>query len=314
MNGSGTTMLLDLLSKHSEIYGFRGETKVLPYLVKTFGTFPILDPERRKRAWKAVLSLSEFQNRNRGQAIPLPAKNEKQFQTVADMLSYAFKYFAAREHKERWCEKSPHNSFHMGLLSRAFPDARFIHIVRDGRDCAASFHRRWHRNPYLTILRWKRVLASTDRDRKEVGSRLFELQYEKLTAEPERFMREVCTFLGLSFEDSVLLSRQPETERVGQVGKVFRNSRRWDAYFSRAEIERMEGIAGIWLQRFGYPTEVAGDVEPFLINRVVWQLGDWRRAFRQEFERTFRSSRRGRWGRLVRSVGDAVRQAYANRL
>jgi hypothetical protein len=47
MNGSGTTMLLDLLSKHSEIYGFRGETKVLPYLVKTFGTFPILDPEGR---------------------------------------------------------------------------------------------------------------------------------------------------------------------------------------------------------------------------------------------------------------------------
>lgn len=41
----------------------------------------------------------------------------------------------------RFAEKSPSNSFIVPFLARAFPDARFVHIVRDGRDAALSLVR-----------------------------------------------------------------------------------------------------------------------------------------------------------------------------
>ena len=38
----------------------------------------------------------------------------------------------------RFCEKTPTNAFLLPFLGRAFPDALFVHIIRDGRDVAAS--------------------------------------------------------------------------------------------------------------------------------------------------------------------------------
>lgn len=42
-------------------------------------------------------------------------------------------------------EKTPRNSFRIPFMQRIFPEARWIHIIRDGRDAVLSIHRQWRR-------------------------------------------------------------------------------------------------------------------------------------------------------------------------
>jgi hypothetical protein len=46
---------------------------------------------------------------------------------------------AERAGKPRWGDKTPMYMRHLGLLERLFPDAQYVHLVRDGRDAALSF-------------------------------------------------------------------------------------------------------------------------------------------------------------------------------
>ena len=73
------------------------------------------------------------------------AKSMRNVGWFAGIFNAIFQSFAARQGKRLWCEKSLQNMQHMEKLAHAFSHAKFIHIIRDGRDCAASLHQRWRR-------------------------------------------------------------------------------------------------------------------------------------------------------------------------
>src|SRR5690606_12199558 len=125
-------------------------------------------------------------------------------------LDGVLRYFAAREGKSRWCEKTPQHAQHLDSLSLLFPRARFIHLVRDGRDCAASFYRRWKRAPELTMHRWKHVVRLARSQGAQLGpERYLELRFEALTADPDHWLRRICDFVGVAFDPAVLQSSRP---------------------------------------------------------------------------------------------------------
>ncbi len=71
-------------------------------------------------------------------------------------------------------------------LSAAIPDAKFIHIYRDGRDVAQSNHRRWNKNPQWSMYRWAHVVQAGRQAGEGLDSdRYLELGYEAFTSEPE---------------------------------------------------------------------------------------------------------------------------------
>ena len=49
----------------------------------------------------------------------------------------------ARRGKQRWAEKTPGYTFHLDLIDELFPNAQYVHVIRDGRDVVASFRDRW---------------------------------------------------------------------------------------------------------------------------------------------------------------------------
>lgn len=82
----------------------------------------------------------------------------------------------------------------------AFPSARFVHMVRDPRDCYAS--QRQHswgwKKASDSYREWLDVNAAAER----VGARA--VSYEDLVANTERELRRVCAFLGLEWDARML--------------------------------------------------------------------------------------------------------------
>jgi hypothetical protein len=261
MNGSGTSMLTESLGRHPELYAFPGETRMIPYFIDIAPQFGDLhDDKNFRRFWRYVISSApDFEVYNKHQALTMP-ENWRDFpRSLAGILDTVFRQFAHPHGKTRWCEKSPNNSEHILRIAELFPSSRFVHIIRDGRDCAASTQRRQFRNPELSINRWRKVVADAREQGAHMGNRYMELTYEELTIDPERWMRKICEFLVLDFDIRVLQSAMPQSAKkndyqIGYVGKIEPNSKKFLKQFSAPQIQRLEQIAGELLDQLGYET------------------------------------------------------------
>jgi len=285
MNGSGTTMLLDNLGRHPELYAFPRETRLIPYLISTHARFGDLDDDENfRRLWEEVLGMNVFEYVNDHSHVPLPEDWKHYPRNLAGVLDGVFRYFAARENKQRWCEKTPQHVQHMDKLAVLFPLARFIHVIRDGRDSAASFNRRWYRTPELTLFRWKKVVSAGHRQGEAMGpQRYMEVRYEDLTTHPELWLKKICEFIEVPYDEAVLVSAQPylktassSEEQVEGAGRLKPNSGNWKKYFSKSKKRRLERIGGRTLALFGYETTSAdSDFDPPAWKRRLWTVKDY---------------------------------------
>jgi hypothetical protein len=278
MNGSGTTMLADSLGHHPELYMFPLESKVLPYYLMHQSSFGDLNSINARRQLAATLGkTNSYMQANGETRVVLPDQQLARlgFEGVVDAL---YKHFAAKQGKTRWGDKSPINTQHVGALATAFPTAQFVHIIRDGRDAAQSFHRRWGYDPLHTITRWKRTVAA-GREQGHVlgGDRYLEVRYEALTTNPNSEMQRICAFLGLQFDESVLHSSMrymDPANKQAETGRIVPNSAKWREYFSAEKIRAIEEIAGTALSALGYPVSIQGNHNPSRSKLLYWRLKD----------------------------------------
>ena len=317
MNGSGTTMLLDCLGRHPELYAFPKETRLIPYLISHLPSYGDLQVDANfQRLWDEVRALAVFRETNGNVPIPLPPGWRDSPRTLAAILDSIFEFFAARESKQRWCEKTPQHVQHLLALAQQFPLAKFIHVVRDGRDCAVSFHRRWLRRPELTIFRWKKVVATGREQGQQLGSeRYLEIRYEDLTTHPEDSLRQVCTFLVLPFNEATLESAQPYLQSANADPKrgLQANSGKWQGYFSPSLQKRLERIAGRTLASCGYATQYpASDVNISGWKRRYWSLTEALRQFGREIWRKINGDLERPWRVILAKPLNALRQRQHN--
>ena len=59
--------------------------------------------------------------------------------TTGEAIAAVYEAYAAERGKPRWGDKTPLYMQHLPLLEQLFPGARFVHLIRDGRDAALSF-------------------------------------------------------------------------------------------------------------------------------------------------------------------------------
>ena len=140
-------MMLDHLNSHSQIFGFREETRILPGFLANPNRYGDLRvDENAKRLWDDMCKSFPFWHANSDTPVPIPDDWRDRERSPSGVFDYILSYFASREGKKIWCEKTPMHALHIGSLSTSFPTSRFVHMIRDGRDCAASFQRRWRYN------------------------------------------------------------------------------------------------------------------------------------------------------------------------
>ena len=187
--------------------------------------------------------------------------------SFADMIRAVYQAYAEARGKSRFGDKTPAYMRQLGLLERVFPDAQYVHIVRDGRDAGLSFvamKRRprfnWSRPRGLLDFAWawrQEVEEARSFGRTVARGRYLELRYEDLVADPEGKLRAICSFLGLEFEPAMLeYHRELDTARLVDHPRLAqpptRDVRSWRREMRPADIERFEAIAGRLLSELGY--------------------------------------------------------------
>ena len=119
---------------------------------------------------------------------------------VAAAITDLYARYAHERGKPRYGDKTPANVLYVELLAAAFPQARFLHIVRDGRDVVPSLME-MHFGPDrfgAAALFWRdRVTRGRAGGRRVGADRYREIRYEDLVAEPEPVLRDICGFFEL---------------------------------------------------------------------------------------------------------------------
>lgn len=143
---------------------------------------------------------------------------------------------------------------HYAQALAVWPNARFIHIVRDGRDVCASWIRwGWLGNAYVAGVSWCKALAEWTMVKQEIdAARRIELRFEDLIRFPDRELARLCEFIGVPYSDAMLRYHEASTyESVdpAQAGK-------WRKQLARRDLCVFEAVAGRELLANGYaPSE-----------------------------------------------------------
>jgi hypothetical protein len=207
---SGTTLLMAILGQHSrlavpEVAWYYPRFR--PYL-HTYGD--LREPERfRTLLAEMIFGLKTpfFGLDLNPSTIVAELAGRARAPTFAEAYAAILGLYAEKVGKPRWGEKTPHNLFYVEEILQDFPDARFVNLVRDGRDVAVDQLRSAFgpRNVYTAALIWRRTQEVAARLRAKLPRESWlDVKYEDLAARPEPVVREVLRFLREEWEPGVL--------------------------------------------------------------------------------------------------------------
>ncbi len=184
--------------------------------------------------------------------------------------------YAESNGKQRWIEKTPDNIAFIPFLKTVFPKAKYIHIIRDGRDVAVSSYQARHQwgthincngkrleNTIINCLkRWNLWLSQFQQWIVEFDLDVHALKYEDFIANPRKTVEGVLSFIDEPWDDRVLNyldfshdlpSREMGTKDVISKEKFSSDSvGRWKIDFVLTDKLRYKFVAGKTLKQFGY--------------------------------------------------------------
>jgi protein-tyrosine sulfotransferase len=166
--------------------------------------------------------------------------------------------------KQLWADKTPENLRFFPEIRRRFPQAKFVHVVRDGRDVACSLRQaRWMSLEKITggadrgspealeacirywaeRVRFARTLAG--------DPRYHEIRYEDLLKRPEEALKGLTAFLGVPWDPALLEADDRAAERAAT--PLSRASMgRWRKELTASEARIVQRHAGDLLHDLGY--------------------------------------------------------------
>lgn len=276
---SGTTLLVALLDSHPELLVFPQETAYFPTVLTKYAP-------RGRRAQFDYLTKQSLANVLFG-GPPKWGKHEyhdfptKQFletfereafdpaNAEKDLLvlmieSYAMVRGIPLDRIKRWVEKTPANRNYISSIFARFPRAKLLVTLRDPRAILAAqialekTRKTGRFSVYYVIAHW-RVAAKLAR--RVLGGELsgVVVQYEKLARDPASLMRQVCDYLEVTFDPTVLTPTKAgqhwsgnSAAKVGFSEISTEPVTRWERELSKDEIGWIEGHCRDLMPEFGY--------------------------------------------------------------
>lgn len=156
------------------------------------------------------------------------------------------------------------------LLAEILPKAKFIHVIRDGRDVAMSWNKAWFgpKNIVLAADLWARHVSMGINWGQKNPDRYLQLHYEEMLSAPETVLGKVGDFIGMTYprqeyDQSSLqwlkfISKNPHMTKIA--GPIASNNiQKWRQGLSLNQLALFEAIAGQALQEAGYQVAVPMD-------------------------------------------------------
>lgn len=136
--------------------------------------------------------------------------------SVSQGLRCFYGRYANGQGKHMWGDKTPTYGPHVASIQRLLPEVRVVHIIRDGRDVAASLRQQWFapsdQCDQLGTF-WRDQILSTRQAATDVDHYL-EIRYESLILDTEQQLRLVCAHLDIPFDSAMLSYFQAAPTRL----------------------------------------------------------------------------------------------------
>ena len=265
---SGTTWLGKLLDAHPEI-GCKGEACVHRFgegLVKECKKYNDMLVERRAAVSAAnAFPLLKWPD----VTVLMRTFIELRFNAIVD---------PDKPHLRFLGEKDPEHGRHFKEMAPLFPEAKFIHIIRDGRGVFVSA---WHHNVRnkeklvddlgfegsltLTAKQWSKYIRLSRDGAKLLNDRYFEVRYEDLVADPGTWLKRALDFLGADSSEEIVqacveaasFEKLSQGRKAGEEDKdsFFRKGDPddWRNHLSMSQRQRFDSHSGGILEELGYP-------------------------------------------------------------
>jgi hypothetical protein len=272
---SGTTLLKRIVDAHSQI-AVVGETD---WIAKYFETRTGLTPDELVTP-ELIPRLFEH---TRFYTFKIGPEELEELLSSGEPISYRrlvsafFDAYGEETRKALVGDKTPDYILKMHTLHTLWPSAKFIHLIRDGRDVclslldwkrkAAKMAKRyptWADQPVATAAKfWERHVRLGRETGRELGPVLYhEVRYEALVAQPEQVCATLCEFLSVPYEPAMLrfyegrTRAEPGLDAKNAWQPITPGLRDWRTQMPAEDVERFEAAVGDLLDELGYPRAV----------------------------------------------------------
>ena len=262
---SGTTLMYSILLSSGEFAIYQAETMLLSVCKPKYGDLSndknyekfINDWIRSKQFYRSGLDPVKFQQ---------DAVSHRSSYT--EFMRFFMETTARNQGKKRWAEQTPGHVFHLDTLADKFPDAKFVHMIRDGRDVAISRRKLgWTstsskgavRQLVHAALDWEECVKAGLKHSKQLGDRYIEIKYEELIENLDSTLKRLNHFLQLNITQDDL-----QNSTIGSLGKAnttidgemkgvsTKALKRWKTVLNEREIAVLNICIGSTLDQLGY--------------------------------------------------------------
>jgi len=269
---SGSTLLRSLFDAHPQVI-IPLESRFVQYL---YYNYPV------SKRWSAETASRAIRDLERGFEPPDLKREhlEKEIQSHASDLNFekVCKLIYLNTHTEFPKEeiraigdKNPRYTFFIPQLLKLYPEAKFIHLVRDYKDNIVSIQRagkliKESGNTYFSMGRWLLYNRFALKYQRRYPDRFRRVQFEELIRDPESVMRDLCTFLELDYKSEVLNYQEGMGSYFKEKGfsaihqslqTPFDLSKigEWERELPVNKAIRCEVLGGRFPEKIGYPPE-----------------------------------------------------------
>ncbi|MFL5870157.1 MAG: sulfotransferase family protein [Solirubrobacterales bacterium] len=212
---SGTTLLRLMLDAHPQL-AIPAETQFVPELIESGRAGASRD--RLAGLITGARNWGDF-NLDAGELAERIGALERP--DAAGVIRAFFQLYAEHQGKPRWGDKTPIYVTNMRTIGGAIGEARFVHLIRDGRDVALSRRRRGmgEGKPVAdTARRWRRRIENARSDARRLRGRYLELRFEDLVDAPEPALRQICELVELDYDPAMLDYHERAGDRLSEMG------------------------------------------------------------------------------------------------
>lgn len=264
---SGTTLMYHTLISSGGFANYRSEPAVFDLCMPRFGDLTVLANRKKLvESWSesAMFRASGLKKREIGLML-------RQCTSGGAFLSTLMGEVARSQGRSRWAVWGPDNLLYIPRIKKELPNARFIHMLRDGRDVAVSLSKeRWiqplpldkKNGLQVAALHWLWKVERGREHGKRIKSDYLEVRYEDLVSNPHDALRRISSFIEYDLDYDYIRNHAIGTlvtpnSSFSTVSGKYQVSpvQRWKQMLSPADTDMLLSVLGPMLHQLGYPIE-----------------------------------------------------------